>query len=148
MSRRSWSRGTRGFTLTELLVVMVIIVLLAGVAVTYVPKRIEEARAARTQSDIATLQQAITQYQIHCSDPPSQSDGLQALVTRPTSSDHADRWKGPYLQSGVPTDGWGRNYVYRYPGKNNTDFDLLSLGKDGKEGTEDDITNWKSAQVQ
>lgn len=138
--------GRYGFTLTELLVVMVIIVLLAGMAVTVVPKRIEEARESKTKAEIRTVEQAVTQYQIHCQDPPSQSDGLNALVTKPSSSEAATRWKGPYLQRGVPKDGWNRDYIYRYPGKHSDDYDLLSLGKDGKEGTDDDINNWEATK--
>ncbi len=130
-----------GFTLTELLVVMVIIVLLAGMAVTVVPKRIEEARIATTKSQLKTVEQAVTQYEIHCQDPPSQSEGLQALVTKP-SGEHAERWKGEYLDV-VPKDGWGRDFVYRSPGRHSKTFDLFSLGKDGKEGTDDDINNWE-----
>lgn len=145
MWNRHWHARHRGFTLTELLVVMVIIVLLAGMAVTVVPKRIEEARESRTKAELRTIEQAISQYQIHCQDPPSQSDGLQALVTKPTSAEQGGRWKGPYLAHGaVPKDGWNREYVYRYPGKHNEDFDLLSLGKDGKEGSDDDIVSWEA----
>ncbi|MBD3175343.1 MAG: type II secretion system protein GspG [Armatimonadia bacterium] len=144
MYRRSQGRRLRGFTLTELLVVMVIIVLLAGVAVTYVPKRIEEARVAKTQAEIKTLENAISQYQIHMMDVPSQSEGLEALVTKPDANRNADRWKGPYLQPPVvPNDAWGREYIYRTPGSHNMDYDLLSVGKDGQEGSEDDITSWE-----
>ncbi len=146
MCRKRLRAGRYGFTLTELLVVMVIIVLLAGMAVTVVPKRIEEARESKTKAEIRTVEQAITQYQIHCQDAPSQSDGLKALVQSPTDSDHSSRWKGPYLERGVPKDGWNRDYVYRSPGKDKRDYDLLSLGKDGKEGTDDDINNWEATK--
>lgn len=146
MRRRYPTRGARGFTLTELLVVMVIIVLLAGVAVTYVPKRIEDARVARTRSDIRVIENALQQYQIYCQDVPSQADGLKALVSEPSNPEHRERWqkKGPFLQHGVPKDGWGRDYIYRTPGRHSKDFDLLSVGKDGKEGTDDDVCNWET----
>jgi general secretion pathway protein G len=148
MYRRSQSRRRQGFTLTELLVVMVIIVLLAGVAVTYVPKRIEEARVAKTQAEIRTIENAISQYQIRMGDVPTQSEGLEALVTKPQGNRNADRWNGPYLSPPVvPKDAWGNDYIYRTPGSHNTDFDLLSTGKDGREGTEDDITSWQQFQT-
>jgi general secretion pathway protein G len=122
---------------------MVIIVLLAGVAVTYVPKRIEEARVAKSKADIQALEAAVSQYQVQCGDPPSQSDGLAALVEKPSSTDVAARWRGPYITHGVPNDGWGRPYKYYSPGKHNSDFDIVSVGKDGKEGTEDDVNSWE-----
>jgi general secretion pathway protein G len=122
---------------------MVIIVLLAGVAVTYVPKRIEEARVAKSKADIQALEGAVQAYQVHCGDPPSQSDGLNALVDKPSSADVSARWKGPYIQHAVPKDGWGRDYIYRAPGKHNSDYDIVSTGKDGKEGTEDDVNSWE-----
>jgi general secretion pathway protein G len=136
-----YRRGHRGFTLTELLVVMVIIVLLAGMAVTMVPKRIEEARESRTKAEIRILEQAVSQFQVHCQDPP---DDLQGLVTKPSNSEMASRWKGPYLQHAVPKDGWNRDYIYHKPGTHNTDFDIVSCGKDGKEGTDDDVNSWEA----
>jgi len=148
MYRRAHSRRFRGFTLTELLVVMVIIVLLAGVAVTYVPKRIEEARVAKTQAEIRTLESALRQFQIRMGDVPTQAESLEALVTAPQGNRNVDKWNGPYLNPPVvPQDAWGNPYIYRAPGSHNTDFDLLSTGKDGREGTDDDITSWEQFEA-
>jgi general secretion pathway protein G len=102
----------------------------------------EDARVAKSKADIQTLMSAVEMYQVHCGDPPSQSDGLTALVRRPSSSEAAAHWHGPYLQKGVPKDGWGRDYLYRSLGRHSSDFDIISTGQDGREGTEDDINSW------
>jgi len=145
MRRNYGATRAGGFTLTELLVVMVIIVLLASLVATNAPKWVEQGRITKAKSDVSQLDAAIRQYMVHCQDPPSQSDGLQALMTKP-GGEHADRWQGPYLTREVPKDGWGRDYQYKQPGRHNADFDVYSFGKDGKEGTEDDIGNWGPAE--
>lgn len=136
----SW-RYQRGFTLLELLVVMVIIGLLAG----YVgPKYFaqigkSEIKAARAQID--SLEKALDQYRLDVGHYPTTEHGLPALNTRPSGE---NRWQGPYLKKGVPSDPWGISYQYRQPGEHG-EFDLFSFGKDGKLGGEDenaDITNW------
>lgn len=130
-----------GFTLLELLVVMVIVGLLAG----YVAPRYfgqigkSEIKAARAQID--ALEKALDQFRIDAGRYPTTEEGLAALVTRPGND---ARWAGPYLRKGVPQDPWGRPYVYRHPGERG-DFDLLSYGKDGQPGGSgdgEDITNW------
>lgn len=130
-----------GFTLLELLVVMVIIGLLAG----YVgPKYFSqigksEVKVARAQID--ALEKALDQYRLDTGHYPAMEQGLAALVTRPGNE---PKWDGPYLKKGVPGDPWGNPYVYRYPGEHG-DFDLLSYGKDGQaggSGEAGDITNW------
>ena len=132
----------RGFTLLELLVVMVIIGLLTG----YVgPKYFSqigksEIKAARSQID--ALEKALDQYRLDTGHYPGDELGLAALVTRPASE---GRWDGPYLKKGVPLDPWGNPYVFKSPGEHG-EFDLLSFGKDGRPGGEGegaDITNWQ-----
>ena len=132
---------TRGFTLLELLVVMVIIGLLAG----YVgPKYFSqigksEIKVARAQID--ALEKALDQYRLDTGHYPAMEQGLAALVARPGNE---PKWDGPYLKKAVPGDPWGNPYVYRYPGEHG-DFDLLSYGKDGQSGGSGesaDITNW------
>jgi general secretion pathway protein G len=119
-----------GFTLLELLVVIVIIGLLAG----YVAPRYfaqvgkSEVQVARAQID--SLEKALDQYRLDTRHYPSAEQGLDALVTKP---DGESGWTGPYLKKAVPADPWGRAYVYRVPGSKG-DFDLLSLGKDGQPG--------------
>lgn len=131
----------RGFTLLELLVVMVIIGLLAG----YVgPKYFgqigkSEVKAARAQID--ALEKALDQYRLDNGRYPVTEEGLKALVERPGS---ASKWSGPYLKKAVPNDPWDRPYLYKSPGEHG-DYDLSSLGKDGQPGGENenaDITSW------
>lgn len=145
VSRRTAVRhiaiSVRGFTLLELLVVMVILGLLAG----YVgPKYFaqigkSEVKVARAQID--ALDKSLDQFRLDNGHYPSLEDGLTALVTRPASE---ARWDGPYLKKSVPQDPWGHPYIYRIPGEHG-EYELLSYGKDGQQGGEGeaaDITNW------
>lgn len=142
------SRHARGFTITELIVVMIIIVLLAGLAVKYVPDRIDEAKKSRTIADLAETQDSLEQYRLHVGDYPTQDQGLQALVEAPSSgSESTGSWRGPYLKK-VPKDGWGRDLVY-VRGGDGESFEIISYGKDGKEGGEGfnaDISSLKDLQ--
>ena len=131
----------RGFTLLELLVVMVIIGLLAG----YVGPKLfaqigkPESKVARAQID--ALQKALDQYRIDLGRYPATEQGLAALVQRPADE---PRWSGPYLAKAVPVDPWGRPYLYTSPGGHG-DFDLQSLGKDGQpggDGDDADLNSW------
>lgn len=128
-------KANRGFTLLELLVVIVIIGLLAG----YVAPRYfsqvgrSEVQVARAQID--ALEKALDQYRLDMRRYPSAEEGLDALMTRPVSA--ATEWRGPYLKKAVPPDPWGRPYVYRTPGQK-SEFDLFSFGRDGKPGGDGD----------
>jgi general secretion pathway protein G len=134
-------RGCGGFTLLELLVVIVIIGLLAG----YVGPRYfsqvgkSEIQVARAQID--ALEKALDQYRLDTHRYPSAEEGLSVLTAKPTS---VANWNGPYLKKSVPNDPWGQPYVYRTPGQRG-EFDLISYGRDGKPGgtgQEADIGNW------
>ncbi len=131
----------RGFTLLELLVVMVIIGLLAG----YVGPKFfgqigkSEVKAARAQID--ALQKSLDQYRLDVGRYPSTEQGLAVLNTKPADE---PKWAGPYLAKAVPKDPWGNDYQYRSPGEHG-EYDLLSLGKDGRpggEGEDADLTSW------
>ncbi len=131
----------RGFTLLELLVVMVIIGLLAG----YVgPKYFSqigksEVKAARAQLD--ALGKALDQFRLDTGHYPTMEEGLSSLVARPANE---PKWDGPYLTKDVPADPWGNTYVFKIPGDHG-EYDLLSYGKDGQPGGEGegaDVTNW------
>jgi general secretion pathway protein G len=120
----------KGFTLLELLVVIVIIGLLAG----YVAPRYfgqvgkSEVQVARAQID--SLEKALDQYRLDTRHYPTAEQGLEALVSKPSNEAN---WSGPYLKKAVPNDPWGHPYVYRVPGSK-SEFDLYSLGRDGKPG--------------
>ena len=132
---------SHGFTLLELLVVMVIIGLLAGYVGPKLFAQIGKSEVKVTRAQIDALQKSLDQYRIDTGRYPSSQQGLAALVTRPGDE---QRWQGPYLAKAVPSDPWGRPYGYRAPGEHG-DYDLYSLGRDGAPGGEGDnidITSW------
>lgn len=132
-----------GFTLVEMLLVLVILATLAAVVIPKFAGRTQQAKVTAAQTQIANLETSLDSFEIDNGFYPNSSDGLNALVAQPNN---AQDWKGPYMKKGVPTDPWGNNYVYTYPGKNNPNgYDLMSMGPDGKAGGGDDITNWDSS---
>lgn len=134
-------RGGRGaFTLIELLLVLVILGILAAIVVPKFSGRTEQARQTAAQSQIATFGTALDSFEVDNGYYPKGKNGLNELVAAPRDSQN---WKGPYLKSDIPNDPWGRPYVYESPGKHNpTSYDLMSMGADGRAGSEDDVTNW------
>jgi general secretion pathway protein G len=135
-------RGRRGFTLLELLVVMVIIGLLAAYVAPRYFSQVGRSEVRSAQAQVAALRNALDAYRLDMGNYPTTEQGLAALSTRPQN---AARWNGPYLQRAVPPDPWGRPYQYRSPGEHG-EFDLLSLGKDGQPGGSAeaaDITSWQ-----
>jgi general secretion pathway protein G len=123
-----------GFTLLELLVVMVIIGLLAAYVGPRYFAQLGKSEQGAARSQIEAFAKALDAYRLDTRDYPSTDLGLNALVMKPGID---IKWQGPYLQKAVPLDPWGRAYVYRYPGANG-DFELLSYGKDGQPGGEVD----------
>lgn len=134
------ARASRGFTLVELLLVLVILAVLAAVVVPKFTKRSEQARIAAATTDIANLGTALDAFEIDVGRYPSSDEGLKALMEQPSN---AKDWKGPYLKRIVGNDPWGHPYIYRAPGTHNASgYDLYSFGPDGQEGGSDDIDNW------
>jgi len=134
-------RASGGFTLLELLVVVVIIGVLASFVAPRYFGQIGKAEVKLARAQIDALEKALDQYRLDTGRYPSTDAGLDALVVKPADE---PRWAGPYLKKRPPPDPWDRPYVYRYPGEHR-EFDLASLGKDGQpggSGEAGDITNW------
>jgi general secretion pathway protein G len=134
-SRMLRRRRAGAFTLIELLLVLVILAILAGIVVPKFIGRSEQAKAAAAKSDISNLKTALGTFEIDNSRFPSTEEGLQALVDKPAGD--LPNWK--HMLDKVPTDPWGHPYVYRCPGTGNKEYDLISVGPDGQEGTKDDV---------
>lgn len=133
-------RSRRGFTLIELMLVVVIIGALVAMVMPRLTGRGEQARIAAAKADIqSNIATALKLYELDNGEFPSTSDGLNALLVKPAS---ATNWQGPYLER-KPLDPWQRDYKYKSPGEHRTqDYDLYSLGKDGTESA-DDVKNWE-----
>jgi general secretion pathway protein G len=130
----------RGFTLLELLVVVVIIGLLTGFVAPRYFGQVGKSEINTAKAQIDALEKALDQYRLDTGRYPNNELGLKALVQRPPDE---PKWAGPYLRKDVPLDPWGQPYVYKMPGEKH-DFDILSFGKDGKPGGSGegaDITN-------
>ena len=134
----------RGFTLIELLLVMVILVVLAALVLPKFTGRAEDANISAANTQINSLfSVALDMYEADNGKYPTTAQGLTSLRVIPTAAPEPRNWKGPYLKNDVPNDPWGNAYIYRAPGqKNPSGYDLISVGPDGREGTEDDITNY------
>lgn len=133
-----------GFTLVEIMVVLVIIALLTTVVVANVLPAQDRALVSKAKADIRILEQAMEMYRLDLFDYPEEDTGLEALKTPPSGVDEARYRRGGYIKL-LPNDPWGRPYVYRYPGEFGV-FDILSYGADGEPGGEDqaaDIVNWE-----
>jgi len=131
----------RGFTFLEIMLVVVIIGILAAIVGPNIAGRTEKARRKATAGQIVNFETAVKNYELDVGEFPSTSQGLKALFSKPPEIPDT-AWDGPYLDKDIPLDPWKRAYIYKSPGEHNKNFDIYSLGKDGQEGTEDDIINW------
>jgi general secretion pathway protein G len=136
-------RAARGFTLIEIMVVVVILGILAALIAPNVINRIDDAQGAKVKQDIRAIESALKLYRLDRFRYPSGQEGLEALVTPP--QDSSQKWpEGGYLDR-LPKDPWDRPYVYENPGKQG-EFDIYSLGRDGQpggDGPDADVGNWE-----
>ena len=134
-------KKNRGFTLLELLVVMVIIGLLVGYVAPMYFKQVGKSEVKVAKAQIESFGKALDQYRLDLGHYPTTEQGLQALIVKPEGE---NRWDGPYLKKGVPLDPWGTAYDYKSPGQHG-EYDIVSYGKDkvpGGSGEDADIGNW------
>ncbi|HWH04762.1 MAG TPA: type II secretion system major pseudopilin GspG [Gemmatimonadales bacterium] len=125
----------RGFTLIEMLVVIVVIAILAGLVGPMVFQNVGDAKVSAAKAQLELFGLALDQYRLDNDYYPSTAQGLEALREAPTGDPSARNWRGPYLKKPVPLDPWGRPYIYKSPGDSTkTGYDLLTYGRDGKVG--------------
>lgn len=140
-SRPGGSLGKRrgGFTLVEMLLVLVILATLAAIVIPKMAGRGRQAQDTAAKQQISSIELALDAFEVDNGFYPKT---LDALLEQPSG---AVNWKGPYMKKAIPADPWGNPYVYEFPGKNNpSGYDLMSVGPDGRAGGDDDITNWET----
>jgi len=127
----------RGFTLIEMLVVVVVIGMLASLVGPMVFRNLGDAKVSAAKAQLELFGMALDQYRLDNDDYPSTAQGLDALWEEPRTDPVPRNWRGPYLKKAPPPDPWGRVYLYRYPGEQHPNaYDLISYGRDGKPGGE------------
>jgi general secretion pathway protein G len=134
------ARRNGGFTLLEMVIVLGIIAMILGGAIFAMRGIGDSAKLTQVRNDCAALRNALDMYKLNGGQYPTTQQGLKALVDKPNSSPVPRMWSR--IADKVPLDPWGTEYLYRFPGKKNaTDFEIISRGKDGQEGTSDDISS-------
>lgn len=145
-AQRATLRGQCGFTLMELLLVLVIVGLLAAVVGPTLYQRIQPAKETAARLQMENFAVALDSFLIDVGRYPNTQEGLAALRTKPTGG--ADKWNGPYLKKDLSSDPWGHAYAYRAPGRSGG-YEIISYGADGREGGEGenaDVTSWQVAK--
>ena len=136
-----------GFTLIEILVVIIVLGMLAALVGPRILGRVSEAKGAAARTQIELLGLALDSYRLDNGSYPTSEQGLAALNEKPAREPLPQNWRGPYLRKAIPADPWGRPFVYRSPGEANpTGYDLLTLGRDGQPGGNEedaDVASWK-----
>jgi general secretion pathway protein G len=141
---RRGGRARRGITLIEMLVVLTIIALFAALVAPKLLSKSDAARVTAARAQINAFMTALGAYKLDTGTYPTTEMGLQALRTRPQN---VPQWQGPYLPQEIPVDPWGRPYLYRYPGEQGDEPEIVCLGADGQpggEGINADIVSWKA----
>ncbi len=140
-------RRDRGFTLIEMIVVMIILAVIAGLVGPRLFKNVARAKINAAKAQIELLGIALDQYRLDNDRYPTTEQGLEALIKMPVTSPVPENWDGPYLKKVIPLDPWGKEYYYESPGTYDVEgYDIYSLGRDGMEGGEDedaDIVSWE-----
>lgn len=139
--RKRGREKQKGFTLIEVIIVVIILSLIAALIVPRLFKKVEKSKRQITKTQIVMIENAVKMFKLDTGRYPATDEGLKILV----ENTNVNNWDGPYLEKGIPKDPWSRDYVYTYPGKNYT-FEIVSLGADGQEGGEGenkDINNWE-----
>ncbi len=141
MFRNHRLSNEKGFTLVELLVVLVILGLLAALVGPQLFPKLGKGKQSAAKAQIELFGQALDQFRLDVGRYPTTQEGLAALVT----NSGIDKWEGPYLKKGLPNDPWGKPYIYTCPG-NHGEYDIVSYGSDGQpggEGEDKDIVSWE-----
>jgi general secretion pathway protein G len=137
----------RGFTLIEIMVVIIVIALLAALVGPQILGRVSEAKTHSAKTQVELFGVALDNYRLDNGNYPTTDQGLRALRERPTTDPIPTNWRGPYLRKEVPLDPWGRPYDYKSPGEHDkAGFDLQTFGRDGRpggEGEDTDVVSWK-----
>lgn len=144
LRKQAPARRQSGFTLVEVMVVVIIIGLMVAAVAPVVLGRLDQAREERVRADLRAIENSLTLFKVDNFTYPTASEGLEALVREPSD---ARAWRGPYLDE-MPIDPWGNPYQYRNPGSRGGDYDLFSMGADGVEGgsgNNADLGNWSDS---
>jgi len=138
-------KSQAGFTLIEIMIVVIILAILAAAVIPRLTGRTQQAKESRAKADIETLSLALDLYAIDNGFFPSSTQGLNDLRAKPTSPPVPTSWRGPYIKRSTPKDPWGTPYKYASPGMHNIeDYDIYTFGPDGVQGGGDDIANWET----